>query len=49
MKLRRDSLSAWKMASRTASVFGCLREAVKCLQNWSVRSIHEITERGARL
>ncbi|MCI83748.1 hypothetical protein A2U01_0105024, partial [Trifolium medium] len=27
----------------------CRREAVKCLQNCSVKSFHEDTDRGARL
>ncbi|MCI57617.1 hypothetical protein A2U01_0078868, partial [Trifolium medium] len=49
MKFRRDSSFPWKIASKVATVFGCRREAVRCLQNCSIRSLHEDTDRGAKL
>ncbi|MCI89039.1 hypothetical protein A2U01_0110327, partial [Trifolium medium] len=37
------------MASRVASVFGCLGEAVKCWVNWRQSYLHESMDSGGRL
>src|ERR1044072_659422 len=37
------------MASREASVFGCLREAVNVLVNWALSSLQECMDPGGKL